>query len=56
MGVVEMRRHYANYFKGYAHFKEYRTHLVGAQKPDDVREILRELQEVGPRQFATVDA
>lgn len=56
VGVVEMRRHYANYFKGYAHFKEYRTRLVGAQKPDDVREILRELQEVGPRQFATVDA
>jgi nifR3 family TIM-barrel protein len=56
VGVVEMRRHYANYFKGYSHFKEYRTRLVGAQKPDDVREILRELQEVGPKQFALADA
>ena len=56
VGVVEMRRHYANYFKGYGHFKEYRTRLVGAQKPDDVRVILKELQEVGPRQFELVDA
>ncbi len=56
VGVVEMRRHYANYFKGYGHFKEYRTRLVGAQKPDDVRVILKELQEIGPRQFELVDA
>lgn len=55
VGVVEMRRHYANYFKGYGHFKEYRTRLVGAQKPEDVRFILKELQEIGPRQFELVD-
>jgi len=55
VGVVEMRRHYANYFKGYGHFKEYRTRLVGAQKPDDVRYILNELQEIGSKQFELVD-
>lgn len=28
LGVAEMKRHYSNYFKGIAHFKEYRTKLV----------------------------
>lgn len=51
VGVVEMRRHYANYFKGYAHFKEYRTRLVGAQYPDQVRDILKELAELGEESF-----
>jgi len=28
LGVLEMRRHYGNYFKGVPHFKEYRMKLV----------------------------
>ena len=28
LGVVEMRRHYANYFRGLAHFKQHRFVLV----------------------------
>jgi hypothetical protein len=28
LGIVEMRRHYTNYFKGIANFKEYRLKLV----------------------------
>jgi tRNA-dihydrouridine synthase B len=28
LGVAEMKRHYSNYFKGIAHFKEYRMKLV----------------------------
>ena len=56
VGVVEMRRHYSNYFKGYSHFKEYRTRLVSAQHPDDVRLILSELQEIGPKQFEALEA
>lgn len=55
VGVVEMRRHYANYFKGYAHFKEFRTRLVGAQKPEEVRMILCELREVGAERFAALE-
>ncbi len=54
VGVVEMRRHYANYFKGFPHFKEYRTRLVGANSPDSVREILLELKEVGPTMFFAI--
>ena len=43
LGVVEMKRHYTNYFKGIAHFKEYRTKLVTSF---DLQEILDTLQEI----------
>ena len=33
LGVVEMRRHYANYFRGLSHFKEHRLTLVPADAP-----------------------
>ncbi len=33
VGVVEMRRHYTNYFKGMPHFKEYRNILVTEDNP-----------------------
>ena len=35
-GVFEMRRHYANYFKGIADFKEYRMKLVTAGTFDEL--------------------
>jgi len=44
VGVVEMRRHYSNYFKGIPHFKEYRTRLVTTNEPDEVRSIINELK------------
>lgn len=44
VGVVEMRRHYSNYFKGIPHFKEYRTRLVTTNDPDEVRGIIEELK------------
>jgi nifR3 family TIM-barrel protein len=37
LGVVEMKRHYTNYFKGIAHFKDYRMKLVTSF---DLKEIL----------------
>lgn len=43
LGVLEMRRHYANYFKGLPHFKEDRTALVTLKEPE---EILEKLQEI----------
>ncbi|MCY4781022.1 tRNA dihydrouridine synthase DusB [Sphingobacterium sp. UT-1RO-CII-1] len=43
-GVFEMRRHYANYFKGIPNFKEYRTLLVSLQKHDDILEVLEEIK------------
>ena len=33
LGIVEMRRHYANYFKGIPHFKEHRMDLVTQPDP-----------------------
>jgi nifR3 family TIM-barrel protein len=43
LGVLEMRRHYANYFKGLPHFKEDRTALVTLKEPE---EIFAKLQEI----------
>ena len=40
VGIFEMRRHYANYFKGLPNFKEYRMKLVGSESPDEIREIM----------------
>lgn len=48
-GIVEMRRHYANYFKGIPDFKPYRTRLVTLFEPDEVRETLDEVRD----KFAT---
>ena len=39
-GVVEMRRHYANYFKGIPDFKPIRTQLVTTDAPADIYELL----------------
>ena len=33
LGVVEMRRHYANYFRGLPHFKQHRLVLVTEEEP-----------------------
>ncbi len=34
LGIVEMRRHYTNYFKGIPHFKSYRLKLVTEDDPE----------------------
>lgn len=44
-GVFEMRRHYANYFKGIPDFKEYRMKLVSLENIDDIHSVLREINE-----------
>jgi tRNA-dihydrouridine synthase B len=46
LGVFEMRRHYANYFKGLHDFKPYRTRLVEADTDTEVHGILDEIREV----------
>jgi tRNA-dihydrouridine synthase B len=43
LGTLEMRRHYASYFKGFPDFKPYRTRLVEANTSLEVREILNEV-------------
>lgn len=44
VGIFEMRRHYANYFKGLDHFKDYRTRLVTSDHPDEIHSILDEVR------------
>jgi tRNA-dihydrouridine synthase B len=44
-GILEMRRHYSNYFKGMDHFKEYRLKLVTANTFEEVMELLEIVRE-----------
>lgn len=46
LGILEMRRHYTNYFKGIPNFKPYRTRLVDADSHQVVNEILEEIADV----------
>lgn len=43
IGVVEMRNHYANYFKGIANFKDIRIKLVTLNKSEDLFLVLDEI-------------
>jgi tRNA-dihydrouridine synthase len=43
LGIFEMRRHYANYFKGIPDFKPFRTRLVEVESIADVTAILDEV-------------
>ena len=53
LGVVETRRHYTNYFKHIANFKEYRMRLVTSNEPQEIFNILNEIeQRFGNYQFA----
>jgi len=44
VGIFEMRRHYANYFKALPDFKPYRTRLVEAGTYEEVVSILEEVE------------
>jgi nifR3 family TIM-barrel protein len=44
LGVLEMRNHYANYFKGIANFKEYRTKLLTLNDSQSIFEVLDDLK------------
>jgi nifR3 family TIM-barrel protein len=40
VGINEMKRHYTNYFKGIAHFKDFRTKLVTSSDLEEILSIL----------------
>ncbi|MCA0429649.1 MAG: tRNA dihydrouridine synthase DusB [Bacteroidetes bacterium] len=44
LGVLEMRNHYSNYFKGIPNFKEYRTKLVTLNNSEQIIELLNGLK------------
>ncbi|HUH32445.1 MAG TPA: tRNA dihydrouridine synthase DusB [Daejeonella sp.] len=51
-GIFEMRRHYANYFKGIPDFKAYRMKLVSLENIQEIYAVLDEIEE----QFESVTA
>lgn len=52
LGILEMRRHYANYLKGLSHIKEYRTRLVSTEDPAELEQVLVDIE----RNFAEAEA
>ena len=58
VGILEMRRHYTNYLKGFPHIKEFRNQLVQKNTVEEIEEILQLVQQryagfVPERQAAT---
>lgn len=43
VGIVETRRHYANYFKGIPNFKEYRQKMVTLDAAQDIYDVFDEV-------------
>lgn len=46
LGVIEMRTHYGNYFKGFPDFKPYRMKLVTSNSYSEVLETLEDVKQV----------
>ncbi|WP_313806637.1 tRNA dihydrouridine synthase DusB [Flavobacterium sp.] len=46
VGIVEMRRHYTNYFKGIHGFKEYKQKLVTTNEAENLAKVFEEIREV----------
>ena len=44
LGNVEMRRHYANYFKGFHGFKPFRMRLVTSNDNDEIKQLLEDIR------------
>jgi len=45
-GIAEMKRHYANYFKGIPNFKPYRIKMVTANRLSEILEVLSEIEHI----------
>lgn len=46
VGILEMRRHYANYLKGLPNIKEYRNKLVTLKTVEEIDVVLNEIVEI----------
>lgn len=56
LGILEMRRHYTNYFRGFSNIKPLRLKLVTTHNPNEIFDILdyiADLYEFGPKQPKT---
>ena len=45
LGILEMRRHYSQYFKSLPSFKEYRSRLVNTMSDEEIEQILEEVMD-----------
>jgi tRNA-dihydrouridine synthase B len=45
LGILEMRRHYTNYFRGMPNFKQYRSEMVTAETYEHVCEVLNQVSD-----------
>ncbi|MDB5232664.1 MAG: tRNA dihydrouridine synthase [Chitinophagaceae bacterium] len=45
LGILEMRRHYTNYLKGFPHIKEFRNQLVNLKTVEEIEFILKEIAQ-----------
>ena len=45
LGILEMRRHYHSYFKGFSHFKPYREKLVRTNSELELLSLLEEIKQ-----------
>jgi tRNA-dihydrouridine synthase B len=45
VGILEMRRHYTNYLKGFPHVKEFRNQLVVLKTTEEIEAILLQVQQ-----------
>lgn len=43
LGILEMRRHYTNYLKGFPYIKEFRNKLVTLKTQEELEEVLRQI-------------
>lgn len=43
LGILEMRRHYANYLRGLSHIKDFRTRLVSTDDPAAIEQIFEDI-------------
>jgi nifR3 family TIM-barrel protein len=43
LGIIEMKRHYAHYFRGLPDFKPFRTRLVMANQLEQIEEVFEEM-------------
>jgi tRNA-dihydrouridine synthase B len=44
VGILEMRRHYTNYLKGFPHIKDFRNQLVQLKTVEEIEAVLLEVQ------------
>jgi nifR3 family TIM-barrel protein len=54
LGIVEMRRHYTNYFRGFRNIKPFRGRLVTNYDPSEIYGILDEIEDVYAGQEAVL--